>query len=64
MHSLEKSDEVDAVNNHKASGKNSTDENYYKNKIINLNEEIVALNKKNKALSNELAMVSTLHGIL
>ena len=35
----------------------SSDDNYYKNRIISLNTEIAALNKKNKALCDELTMV-------
>ena len=54
--SLEKSDDIDAVNSPKVVV-NGTDENYYKSRIISLNEEIIDLNKKNKALNDELAMV-------
>ena len=45
-------------NNTVAAAANCTDENYYKSRIASLNEEIIALNKKNKALNDELAMVS------
>ena len=56
--SLEKTNDigVSAVNNQAIV--NSTDENYYKCRIISLNKEIIDLNKKNKALNDELAMVS------
>ena len=57
--SLEKTDGIDAVT--PQSPKviiNSTDENFYKSRIMSLNEEIINLNKKNKALNDELAMVS------
>ena len=37
----------------------TTDGSYYKSRIVTLNEEIIALNKKNKALNNELAKVHT-----
>ena len=54
---LEKTDDIDAVNSPKVII-NSTDENFYKSRIMSLNEEIINLNKQNKALNNELAMVS------
>ena len=56
--SLEKSDDSDPVKNKKADV-NSTDEVYYKSRIISLNEEIIALNQKNKALNDELTMVGS-----
>ena len=37
----------------------TTDDSYYKSRIITLNKEIIVLNKKNKALNNELAKVHT-----
>lgn len=36
---------------------NGTDDSYYKSRIMTLNEEIIALNKKNKTLNNELVKV-------
>ena len=36
---------------------NSTDDSYYKSRIVNLNEEIMTLNKRVKTLDGELAMV-------
>ena len=54
--SLEKTDDIDVVSSEKVIA-NGTDENFYKSRIISLNEEIRDLNKKNKALNNELAMV-------
>ena len=58
--SLEKSDHTDTINvpNVPAS---STDEPYYKSRLQELNQEIIVLNKKNKILSDELAMVGTLY---
>ena len=57
--SSEINDYIDAANCHKVVT-NGTDENYYKSRIRSLNEEIIALNKKNKALNDELAMVCLL----
>ena len=34
-----------------------TDDNYYKSRIVSLNEEIITLNKRVKTLDGELAMV-------
>ena len=67
-HSLETKDHTDAgAANNTNVGAGSTDENYYKSKIQNLNQEIIVLNqeiivlnKKNNNLNDELAMVSTL----
>ena len=54
---MDKTDDIDTVNNQK-DPVNGTDENYYKSRIMSLNEEIIDLNKKNIDLNNELAMVS------
>ena len=35
----------------------STDDSYYKSRIVSLNEEIMTLNKRVKTLDGELAMV-------
>ena len=52
---MEKTDDVDAVNSSQLQKVvvKSSDENYYKSRIMSLNEEIIDLNKKNKALNNE-----------
>ena len=57
--SLEKTDNVDAVSSGQLQkvAVNSTDESYYKGRITSLNEEVIDLNKKIKALNDELAMV-------
>ena len=55
-HSLEKIDHTDAANNQKVVT-NGTNDNYYRSRITSLNEEIIDLNEKNKALNDELAMV-------
>ena len=57
--SLEKSDHTDAANNTNF-GASSSDENYYKSRIQELNQEIIVLNKKNESLNDKLAMVSAL----
>ena len=36
---------------------NITDDNYYKSRIVSLNEEIITLNRRVKTLDSELAMV-------
>ena len=36
---------------------NITDDNYYKGRIVSLNEEIITLNRRVKTLDSELAMV-------
>ena len=56
MRSLEKTSNTDAANNEKIVN-NGTDDNFYKSRIISLNEEIIDLNKKIKALNDELTMV-------
>ena len=38
----------------------STDDNYYKSRIVSLNEEIKTLNRRVKTLDGELAMVGML----
>ena len=42
-------------------GANTIDEDYYRSRIQDLNQEIIVLNKKNKILNDELAMVSKLY---
>ena len=54
-HSLEKTSHNEAVNN--VVIVNATDDNYYKSKIVSLNEEIIALNKTIKSQNSELEMV-------
>ena len=36
----------------------STDDSYYRSRIVSLNEEIMTMNKRVKTLDGELAMVS------
>ena len=53
---LEQSDHTDTINNKTvdSSGRGtSTDDEYYKTRILELNKEIIALNMKNKTLNNE-----------
>ena len=56
IHSLGQSKHFDSINP-KNAVTNGTADDYYKSKIRSLNEEIIALNKKNKTLNDELAMV-------
>ena len=56
IHSLDQSDHSGSDGN---DNMNNTDDEYYKSRIMNLNEEIMALNKKNKSLNDELAMVGS-----
>ena len=49
-------DNIDASNNQKVIA-NGTNDNFYKSRIVSLNEEIIDLNKKNKALNDELTVV-------
>ena len=53
--SLEKTSRSEAVNN--VAIVNTTDNNYYKSRIVSLNEEIIALNKTIKSQNTELKMV-------
>ena len=52
-HSLEEANHTDGTNNRKKSIVSTTDDDYYKSRIQELNEEIIALNRKNKVLNNE-----------
>ena len=51
IHSLQQRDD------NKIIAANGTDASYYKSRIMSLNEEIIALNKRNKILNDELIMV-------
>ena len=51
--SLEGANHTDGTNNKKHSMVSTTDDEYYRNRIQELNQEIIALNKKNKVLNNE-----------
>lgn len=53
---LEQTGHADVINNKNVATDRAND-NYYESRIMSLNEEIIALNKKNKALNDELAMV-------
>lgn len=57
IHSLDQSDSSDSEIIDNKNFVSNTDDEYYKNRIVNLNEEIIALNKRNKSLNDELAMV-------
>ena len=56
--SLTKTDDIDAsAGNNQKVVVNGTDENYYKGRIMSLNEEIIDLNKMINSLNDELTMV-------
>ena len=56
--SLEQTNYIDPTNNKTIDAvDDSSDDSYYKSRIISLNTEIAALNKRNKALCDELTMV-------
>ena len=55
-HTMERNGHVENANKNTLT--NDTDENYYKGRIMSLNEEIKGLNKEIKVLNNEVTKVT------